>query len=376
MASELITGVIKDYAWGTPGGLDRVRGLPESGETQAEWWLGDHPQGEATIAETGQTLSAWLHDHGVDRVGFLLKVLTPKTPLSLQVHPTTAQAEEGFDREESQGIPVDGPTRVFRDRLAKPEVIVALDGPFDALAGMASDDEVKARLDALVAAGYPDEWATLWQGKIEEGRASCVGWLLGPSDAAASVVASLGPVAPADPLLELLWAHYPGDPGCAVALMMNRVVLEPGEALFVDAGMPHAYLSGVGVELMAPSDNVVRGGLTPKHIDVDTLLEIADFDPSPVPRLQPVRHTPQWREYAPAGQPFSLLRIDARDGSGDVLLAVDTPAICVNLDETAHLVVDGASDDLARGQAMVISSGKPADVVVTGGSAVWLAKRR
>lgn len=376
MPNELITGAIKDYAWGTPGGLDRVLGAPDSGSVQAEWWLGDHPHGEAVISPTGETLSAWLDRQGGRELGFLLKVLTPATPLSLQVHPTPSQAVAGFEREEAAGVDRDGPTRVFRDRLAKPEVIVALEDSFDALAGMATDDLVKERIDALVAAGYPTSLAQVWRAKLERGRAECVGWLLRGSADAREVVSGLGAVASSDLLLTLLWAHYPEDPGCAVGMMLNRVSLKAGEALFVDAGQLHAYLSGVGVELMAPSDNVVRGGLTPKHIDVDILLDIANFTPSPPPYLAPTVHSEAQVDYAPPGQAFCLTRVDTSQTRGEVSVTVHCPAICVNLDGPTSVDIDGESVELARGDARIIYSGSPTTLAVKSGGAVWLAQRR
>ena len=376
MWSEVISGVVKDYAWGTPGGLDRVLGAPDSGLVQAEWWLGDHPHGEAMISASGEPLSAWLRRHGDEELGFLLKVLTPATPLSLQVHPTTAQAEEGFDREEALGVDLSSPVRVFRDRLAKPEVIVALEDSFVALAGMAPDVVVTQRIDALTAAGLPSSLADRWRGKLAEGRAACVRWLLGGSADAVTVVSSLGAVADADQLLKLLWSHYPDDPGCAVGMMLNRVELKTGEALFVDAGQLHAYLSGVGVELMAPSDNVVRGGLTPKHVDVDILLDIADCTPSPPPSLVPTAHSPGLVEYAPPGQAFSLVRIDARGNPDGVSTTVHTPAVCMNVEGATGIDIDGERSELGRGAARVISSEGPVTVAVNPDGAVWVAQRR
>lgn len=375
---EPITGVIKDYAWGTPGGIDRVIGATSGTDIQAEWWFGDHPQGEATVVSSGLPLSMWLRQQGIDRLGFLLKVLTPATPLSLQVHPTTEQAEAGYDREEASGVAVDSPTRVFRDRFAKPEVVVALGGEFHALAGNAPDADVLSRISELENAGYPSELAQLWREKLAEGRGACVGWLLAGRPEAKRVVDGLGNVSHANDLLELLWGHYPGDAGCAVALMLNRVSLKPGEALFVDAGEPHAYLSGVGVELMAPSDNVVRGGLSPKHIDIDTLLEVASFDPSPPPFLSPVVHSPSWSEYAPPGLEFGLHRVDTRVTGDAVSFTVDTPAIVLCIEGDSALTLDNESRQCRRGESLVLASSHhhPVSVRVEPGGAVWLAYRR
>ncbi len=381
MPVEKITGVIKNYAWGTPGGIDAVRGLPSSGNIQAEWWLGDHPAGEATISRGAIPLSSFLADQGAPSLGFLMKILTPSTPLSLQVHPTVAQAQAGFDAEEDAGIPRDAPHRVYSDRFAKPEVVVAVSGVFDALAGMAPDATVHARIDTLVAAGLDANLAARWREAVGSPRRDTVAWLLGGDPDAAALVDALGAVATADPLLELLWSHYPGDAGCAVAMMLNRVSLEPGEALFLDAGQPHAYLSGVAVEIMAPSDNVVRGGLTTKHVDVDQLVAIGSFDPSPPPRVNPVARGAGWVEYEPGDEAFSLHRVQLPpDGErlgfrwGSDLTG---PAVCVSIDQGAVLSLDGSVTELAGGEAcVVVGSGESSVCEVLPGSSLWIAHKR
>ena len=389
MPVEKITGVIKDYAWGSPGGIDAVRGLPSSGAVQAEWWLGDHPAGPATIAHTGTSITRWLESTrgvvpGVEpestprySLGFLLKVLTPATPLSLQVHPTAAQAEKGFDAEERAGVPLDAPHRVYKDRFPKPEVVICVDGVFDALAGNAPDEVVVERIDRLIAGGVDESLGKRWRTLVLTNRQEAVSWLLGGDDHALALVEALGGAVSADPLLSLLWSHYPGDPGCAVGLMLNRISLTPGQALFLEAGQPHAYLSGVAVELMAPSDNVLRGGLTPKHIDVSQLLAIASFDPSTPPLLEPVVHSESWREYRPGSHPFSLHRLEVPAGANRVSLTLSLPAVCLSIDEGAVVALDGAVTELAAGEACVVADASGTGVVeVLPGSALWIAHKR
>ena len=376
MPVEKITGVVKNYAWGSPGGIDTVRGLPSTGVIQAEWWLGDHPAGSATLTRDATQLSDFLTHHGYDSLGFLLKVLTPATPLSLQVHPTPAQAETGFDREEEAGIPLDAPDRIYKDRFAKPEVVVCVSGVFDALAGNAPDDVVRERIDRLVAAGLSEELAKPWRDGVSADRRATVAWLLGGNPEATALVAALGGVSFADPLLSLLWSHYPRDPGCAVAMMLNRVSLAPGEALFLDAGQPHAYLSGVAVELMAPSDNVLRGGLTPKHVDVDQLVAIASFDPSPPPRVEPINHGDGWLEYQAGSESFRLHRIQVQPGAKRVACDLTGPALCLSIDGGALIGVDGVATELAPGEACVVVGDHHTVVEVLPGSAIWIADKR
>jgi mannose-6-phosphate isomerase len=377
MPVEKITGVVKNYAWGTPGGIDAVRGLPSTGDIQAEWWLGDHPLGQAKIARDGTPLSEFLAHYSVDSLGFLLKVLTPSTPLSLQVHPTRAQAEVGFDAEEEAGIPPDAPHRVYSDRFAKPEVVVCVTGVFDALAGNAPDALVVATIDRLVAAGLDDTLAGKWRDGVVSNRRDTVAWLLSSDSDAMALVGSLGAVASANPVLGLLWSHYPGDPGCAVGMMLNRVSLQPGEALFVDAGQPHAYLSGVAVEVMTPSDNVLRGGLTPKHVDVDQLVTIGSFEPSPPPRLAPVTRGEGWLEYQPGDERFSLHRVEVPAGHDRLSVDLTGPAVCLSIDDGAVVACDGGVTELAVGEAcVVVTSEKPGIIDVLPGSSLWIAHKR
>lgn len=377
MPVEKITGVVKDYAWGSPGGIDRVRGVAPTESVQAEWWLGDHPAGEATLSRDSTPLSAWLNAHGYDSLGFLLKVLTPATPLSLQVHPTTQQAEEGFAREEDAGIPADSPHRVYKDPFAKPEVVVCVSGVFDALAGNAPNDVVLDRINRLVEAGLDDVHAARWRDGVVSNRGNVVAWLLGGEPEAKALVTALGDVAHADPLLRLLWSHYPGDPGCAVAMMLNRVSLTPGQALFLEAGQPHAYLSGVAVELMAPSDNVLRGGLTPKHIDVTQLVDIASFDPSPAPFVEPITQSPGWSDYQAGDNPFGLSRVVVPPAASRVEVKVTLPAVCLSIDGPAALSHNGVVTELAVGEACVVADpGGSAQISVLPGSALWIAHKR
>jgi mannose-6-phosphate isomerase len=377
MPVEKITGVVKNYAWGSPGGIDAVRGVPSSGDIQAEWWLGDHPAGAATLSEGGTPLRHFLADHGHDSLGFLLKVLTPATPLSLQVHPTTAQAEAGFSAEEQAGIPPDSPTRVFTDPFAKPEIVVCVTGVFDALAGNAPDEVVLERIDRLVSAGLDQGLAHRWREGVVANRQATVAWLLGAEPDATALIGALGDVASADPLLSLLWSHYPGDAGCAVAMMLNRVSVTPGQALFLDAGQPHAYLSGVAVELMAPSDNVLRGGLTPKHIDIDQLVTIGSFEPSPPPRLEPVTRGIGWWEYQPGSESFRLHRVEVAPGGESLSIDLTLPAVCMSIDDGASVSVEGVVTTLARGEACVVAASEGSRVVdVLPGSVLWIADNR
>lgn len=255
-----VEGVVQHYAWGDPTFIPTLLGVAPDGRPWAELWLGTHPAGPSTLAD-GRTLA--------DLAGplpYLLKVLAAAEPLSLQAHPTAAQAVEGHAR------------GVFGDPHPKPELLVALT-PFEALCGFRSDPESAARLrsigadalaDRVVVHGAGEVMRGLYRGEIDPGPTLAA---LAGTDTTPWVAAMRG-----------LADRYPGEPSVVVALLLNHVVLAPGEALHLTAGNLHAYLGGAGIELMSASDNVVRGGLTVKPVDVDLLLEIVD----PTPLVDPV----------------------------------------------------------------------------------------
>lgn len=208
------------------------------------------------------------------RLPFLLKVLAAAEPLSLQAHPTAAQARAGFEDEERRGVPLDAPNRNYKDPWHKPELLCALT-PFEALCGFRRASETARLFDAL---GAPDLASQLRDRGLAEAFRTIMG--LGPDRVAAIVNACR--VQRTDFLAECacavrLFDLYPGDVGAVSSLLLNLLRLEPGEAIYLGAGNLHAYLGGVGVEIMASSDNVLRGGLTKKHVDVPELLRVLDF---------------------------------------------------------------------------------------------------
>jgi mannose-6-phosphate isomerase len=282
----------RDYDWGSTTLIPQLTGRRPSGGPEAEVWFGDHPADPAQTPD-GRTLDAWIADeggsHGVpEHLPYLLKLLAAASALSIQAHPSKAQAEAGFAREEAAGIPRDAADRTYRDANHKPELIVAVSDTFRALAGLRDLDATR-RLVAAMGAGAAPLAEQLNGPDADLG--AVVGWALsddGRAHAPAIIAAAdglSGEFADELDLVRELDAAYPGDPGILVALLMNLVTIPQGEGLFVPAGVLHAYLSGLGVEIMAASDNVLRGGLTPKHIDVPELLSVLDATPGPVPVL-------------------------------------------------------------------------------------------
>ena len=358
---HLLRGAVRSYAWGSRTALARIQGRPvPSDHPEAEIWLGAHPADSAHVVhESGSTPLLTLIDGDPathlggsaqqfeSRLPYLLKLLAAEEPLSLQAHPSSTQAREGFARENAAGVPIDSPVRNYRDPNHKPELIVAL-SEFEALAGFRSPTETVELLDALAVSalgGYrtllaaqPDasglrtvftSWITLPGQALDDilpaVAQGCIDYLSGPARTDGGRFA-----AEARTLLEL-GESYPGDAGVLAALLLNRVTLTPGQGLYLDAGNLHAYLRGTGVEIMANSDNVLRGGLTPKHVDVPELLRVLDFEPSDIAPITPADGDSTTYLYPTPAPEFALSRtalapgetVDI-DGSGPrILLCTD-----------------------------------------------------
>ncbi|MGC5076993.1 mannose-6-phosphate isomerase, class I [Agrococcus sp. DT81.2] len=359
----------RDYAWGSTTLLASYLGRSGSGGPEAELWLGAHPASPSVVARgphAGSELGSVLDAEGARRPAMLLKVLAAAQPLSLQAHPDAGRAREGWEREERLGIPLDAPHRSYRDPNPKPEIIVAVTS-FEALSGFRPRAQASEVAAALAAA---DERAAPLVEHVSAGDA--LPWLLSGSPDVAPVVeaavaardelARTHPVE-ADTVARLSSAH-PGDPGILVALLLNRVSLAPGEALFLPAGNLHAYLSGLGIELMGPSDNVLRGGLTPKHVDVAELLAVVDRTPLVDPRLpaEPLDGAVAYRPSAP----FELRRVAGRhdvDAGRALLLAVSD----------ATVTVDGETHRMRAADAAWIDTAAPFRVDA---AEAWLALER
>lgn len=297
----LLHNTIQHYAWGRRNGMAELVGSAPTGGPEAELWLGAHPMAPSRVVgdPAGRTLdeviagdpTRWLGadlvDRGVTTLPFLLKVLAIGEPLSLQAHPSEEEARAGFRREEAAGIPVDDPVRTYRDANAKPESLVALTDTW-ALCGFRDPGEVADLLEPLgVVALEPVLKALAGGAPATLGEA--LAWVLhlhGPeraavADAVADAAVRRSSGERSDPyhwVVELARRH-PGDPGCLAPLLLHLLHLVPDDAVHLPAGNLHAYLAGAGVELMAASDNVLRGGLTVKHIDVDELLHVLRFEP-------------------------------------------------------------------------------------------------
>jgi mannose-6-phosphate isomerase len=316
---DLLDNVIQEYAWGSRTALAELLGQPvPSPKPQAEVWMGAHPSAPSRLPG-GQTLLDKLQAAPEQQLGktlvqaygprlpFLLKLLAAGTPLSLQAHPSLAQARVGFARENALGLPLTAPHRNYKDDNHKPELICALT-PFEALCGFRPVAQIRTLLAAL-AHGRPGPLDHAL--RTLDGQPTALGlktlfgaWMQltsGPrTELLAQVLEGCRDRPPAEFAFACGWAVtlgslYPGDIGAACSLLLNAVMLQPGEALYLPAGNLHAYLRGLGVELMASSDNVLRGGLTPKHVDVPELLSVLDFrnEPARILRAEPSGDGPE-----------------------------------------------------------------------------------
>ncbi|GAB20851.1 mannose-6-phosphate isomerase [Gordonia effusa NBRC 100432] len=399
---RLLEGVVRPYAWGSRTSIAAIRGLPTpSPHPEAELWFGAHPAGPSTCVDTDgepATLLAEIDAHPTQSLGvaavaefgprlpFLLKVLAADEPLSLQAHPSAEQAAEGFARENALGLAPDAPERNYRDGWHKPEVIVAIT-EFDALAGFRDPAQTVDLLRELQVAEL-DPYLGMLAGQPDCNglRALFTTWITLPEAVIATLVpavldAAVSLLAQGDSefrselqtLLEL-GESYPRDPGVLAALLLNRIHLEPGEALYLSAGNLHAYLQGTGVEIMANSDNVLRGGLTPKHIDVPELLRVLDFSPVAPQDLAPqIRTINAERIYLTEAREFRLSRVEL-DGTGlrhasSISFDMPGPQILAVLRGTIEVrSVTGGTTTVHAGQAIWIADDDP-DVTVRAAAA-------
>lgn len=360
----------RDYAWGSQTLLADLEGRTPSGAPEAEVWFGDHP-GDPADVEGGSTLDAVTGG----TLPYLLKLLAAGDPLSIQVHPTIEQARDGWARE--VGLAEDDPQRNYRDDNHKPELIVALSDRFEALSGLRPIADTLRLLDEFEST---DGVVALRERLSAEGDAlrDTIAWLLSGSAgteideiiAAALHAASEKFAVELDGIRKIA-TRNPGDPGVVVAMLMNFIVLGRGEGIFLRAGLLHAYVSGLGVEIMAASDNVLRGGLTPKHIDVPELLAILDTTPGVVPVLKPAASGSVTS--FPVEVPNFALRRVALAG---VPVSVDVTGPAMVLATGGEVVVEGA-DAVARpvpvGQA-VFATADERTLVLSGTGEAFIAE--
>jgi mannose-6-phosphate isomerase len=373
-----INNTVRHYPWGSRTVIPELLGEASPADRPyAELWMGAHPDepsvrsdgvplDEAIAAEPDLLLGPAVRERFGARLPFLLKVLAAERPLSLQAHPTNEQAAAGFAAEEAAGVPHDDPTRTFKDPFHKPELLLALT-PVEALCGFRPVEESLHCLAKLQVSELKPTIAALARG----GLRAAIPQLIALSDERRTALvrsvaeAAAGFVAAHDPefINTYRWAAsladtYPGDAGVVISLMCNHLKLAPGEALFLPAGNLHAYLSGAGVEVMASSDNVLRGGLTGKHIDLAALIEVLDFTDARVPVIHPVLG-PGGLRYPVPVEDFDLTRCQLGTSPGTLTTAGPQVLLCT--EGTCVLNSAGSELVLQKGTAAFVPAGAPLD---------------
>jgi len=350
------------YDWGSTTALPTLLGVPADGRPVAEIWMGAHPTAPSSaVLDDGRSVPLDVLVAG--ELPFLLKLLAADRPLSLQAHPDASQARRGFAAEEASGVPRGAATRTYRDPNPKPELLVALT-PFEVLSGFRAPAAAAEVVAAFGLAGVA--------GRLAAGDLAGVLWDWWETDGGAraavvdAVVAGAGPAAarfPGEAALVLRAAAlHPGDVGVAITLLLNRAVLRPGEAIFAAAGRLHAYVSGTGVEIMANSDNVVRGGLTSKPVDLTELRRILRVEAEPLVPVVPAPEGPGDPEavYPSGPAPFRLGRVDLgaepwapRRLGDEVLLCTEGSVTLRSVERTVRLPPGGSAFVPAAGPPYV-----------------------
>jgi mannose-6-phosphate isomerase len=408
---------VKHYDWGSPDGIPALLGADNAeGRPWAELWMGVHPGGPSEVTDRGMRFSLrnligadprrYLGGEVYETFGalpFLFKVLAAGKPLSIQAHPNREQARQGFDRENREGIAIDAPGRNYKDPNHKPEILCAL-SPFTALCGFRPPGDIRRGLtrflsgaspslrgglsplmDALAGAG-PAGTAVSWALRdflsalfaLPAGtRQELTGYILQNRETRAAGATAAGTAetnagvdtageTAADAYMAAFAELYPGDPAIIAPLYLNLLKLRPGEAVYLDAGVLHAYIEGFGVELMANSDNVLRGGLSPKHIDVPELMRVLDFSPRRPGILKAADPAPAWYAYPAPCKEFSLSVMNSRGEEG--LYPVRGPSILAVTGGEARFIAGEKTARLLPGESVFIPAGKPGEAPRYSGS--------
>jgi mannose-6-phosphate isomerase len=388
-----LDNIIQPYAWGSRSAIAGLRGeTTPAASPQAELWMGAHPLAPSKLLGSGQSLLQIIATEPDRNLGagvvarygaklpFLLKVLAAETPLSLQAHPSPAQAVEGFAADEAAAIPLDSPLRNYKDKSHKPELLCALT-EFWALCGFRELSATQALLEELDVPELSQLRAQLAQGSPRLALKGAFSSLMLARTAEQRELSLRVTEAcrkkrgSARFGAELDWATrlgelYPGDVGVVSALLLNLVRLAPGEAVYLPAGNLHAYLGGMGVEIMASSDNVLRGGLTPKHVNVPELLRVLDFQPLRVALVTPTANGAE-RIYATPAREFQLSYFDVADA--EVQVSVLGPEIWLVTSGSVRVAANGSDLALTGGRSVFVPA-RQSSLTLSGSGRIFRAR--
>ncbi len=393
---KLLKNTVQNYAWGSPTAIPELLGEQNpSHEPRAELWMGAHPKAPSFVNYNGQWLSlaelitkypqeilgndvALAFDN---KLPYLFKVLAAAKPLSIQAHPSLNQAKEGFERESERGIAMDAPNRNYKDDNHKPECLCAL-SPFLVMYGFRNIHDILALMGKNCSGELAGELDLLKQQPDSRGLKRFFTDLMTMDcqrqkrvvDEAVQNAHQYSDEDFAFHWMTRLSNEYPTDIGILAPLLLNLIELKPGEALFLPAGELHAYLEGVGMEVMANSDNVLRGGLTPKHIDVPELLKVVNFKPRPVNILEAVKKNKNERVYASNADEFVLSVVSISAGSPYQSLESRSVEIMLCTEGAAYLKDKGSQEiiNIKKGDSAII----PAAVIgysITGDALIYKA---
>lgn len=369
-----LTNGARDYAWGSKTLIPDYFGVPATGSPMAEIWFGTHPGSLPTVAGENQT--NLLEFRSGKSLPFLLKILAAGGPLSIQAHPNKQQALAGFQRENDLGIALDDWSRNYKDDHHKPEMLVALT-PFQALTGFRPLVDIVISLQRIVMQAQNLELRVLesaaadWvQVLRQSGIEVLFSGLLNRPDNLAEACEQLSVLAKASgsvqnvesanlALVPMLQEKYPGDPGVVISQLLNLVELEPLQAVELGAGNVHCYLSGLGVEVMASSDNVLRGGLTEKHIDVAELKQIVDFAAAEIEPIEAAAELNGLYRYPSMAEDYLLYRLEVSGQNllADLALGNEAILLCCS-GEVAVSDSTGQREVLRKGEAAYLAEAK------------------
>ena len=377
---------IMDYEWGSKRAIAELLGQPAPSESpQAELWMGAHLKAPSTVHRKGgqvalskliseypeQILGTEVVERFGPRLPFLFKVLAAAEPLSIQAHPNKGQAARGFQRENGAGIPLDAPHRNYRDDNHKPECICAL-SRFWGLNGFRRIDDMLGYFQRLGVSCIDEEVRLLESGDLKGFFQATMTMTPSRKQRVTAEILDLARSEEADdPVFRWIGSlgrAYPGDIGILAPMVLNLVCLEPGEAMFLASGELHAYLEGVGIELMANSDNVLRGGLTRKHVDLQQLLDVLSFEPRSIELLRAVPQNNSVRRYPCPAEEFALSVIDVSEGSPFQSRRQRSVEILLCTAGRLRLIEqDGPETLVKRGSSFLVPAASPAYRLVGAG---------
>ncbi len=370
---------IQEYDWGSRTAIPSILGLPKPSKVpMAELWMGAHPKAPSEV----EIDSKWIRlDELISKMPepilgediaakfskelpFLFKIIAAEMPLSIQVHPNKEQAIKGFEKENKLKIPLDSPKRNYKDKNHKPELLCAI-SEFEVLKGFRPIDEIIYFVEKAVPLSLRDELDVLKENKNlkvfytaimrmeKQKREKVMEELLDNAEKLKNE--------PEFSLVLRLNRFFPKDIGVLSPLILNYRVLKPGEAIFLPACQLHAYIKGVGMEIMANSDNVIRGGLTHKHVDVDELLNILDFESMPFDTVSPTLENDIEFRYLVPAEEFLLSVISLEHGKDFISSKKRSVEIIFVLDGSA-IMKDHKGNELLklkRGDSFLIPSVMP-----------------